>query len=340
MHRRITWPAWLQRMGRAGPSSGAADACALARSWQPGPRVCAAYLLPAWGRQQSIVSPRSHPLSSWKWIRTTCRSFSRSSGRAGPMPSILGRPPRGMDGPWVPRHRGQPAGLPCCRGMRRGGRGHKKRCPTGLAVQGPMHLACWRAPRLPGRPTLRRTLCCRAARGLLGPPVSAHVMRGEHTLLRASSLLPGLASGLGGLPPVRRAPAAVEALPRVGRRGALAPPVCSAVAVGILASATPPGGCLSVRPGPTLMAGLTAPRCAPALAPASVGSHCAPALRALSYAGVCSPSLRLPPARPAAALRHAVTAGSAAAFLCMVRAALLSALVRPLPLPAALEGLL
>ena len=109
MHRRITWPAWLQRMGRAGPSSGAADACAPARSWQPGPRVCAVYLLPAWGRQQSIVSPRSHPLSSWKWIRATCRSFSRSSGRAGPMPSILGRPPRGMDGDALLRQaRGHP----------------------------------------------------------------------------------------------------------------------------------------------------------------------------------------------------------------------------------------
>lgn len=71
-------------------------------------------------------------------------------------------------GPWVPRHRGQPAGFPCCRGMRRGGRGHKKRCPTGLAVQGPMHLACWRAPRLPGRPTLRRTVCRWMTRG---PPV-------------------------------------------------------------------------------------------------------------------------------------------------------------------------
>ena len=243
-------------------------------------------------------------------------------------------------GPWAPRHRGQPAGFPCCRGMRRGGRGHKKRCPARPAVQGPMHLACWRAPCLPGRPTLRHTACRWMTRGPLGPPVSAHVMRGEHTLLRASSLLPGLAPGLGGLPPVRRAPAAVDALPRVGRLCALASPVCSAVAVGILASATPPGGCLSVRPGPTLMAGLTAPRCAPALAPASVGSHCAPALRALSYAGVCSPSLRLPPARPAAALRPAVTAGSAAALLCMVRAALLPALVRPLPLPAALEGLL
>lgn len=195
-------------------------------------------------------------------------------------------------------------------------------------------------PRLPGRPTLRRTVCRWTTRGPLGLPVSAHVMRGEHTLLRASSLLPGLAPGLGGLLPVRRAPAAVDALPRVGRLCALAPPVCSAVAVGILASATPPGGCLSVRPGPTLMAGLTAPRCAPALAPALVGSHCAPALLALGYAGVCSPSLRLPPARPAAALRPAVTAGSAAALLCMVRAVLLSALVRPLPLPAALEGLL
>ena len=177
-------------------------------------------------------------------------------------------------------------------------------------------------------------------RGPLGPPVSAHVMRGEHTLLRASSLLPGPAPGLGGLLPVRPAPAAVDALPQVGRLCALASPVCSAVAVGILASATPPGGCLSVRPGPTLMAGLTAPRCAPALAPASVGSHCAPALLALGYAGVCSPPLRLPPARPAAALRPAVTAGSAATLLCMVRAALLSALVRPLPMPAALEGLL
>ena len=35
-----------------------------------------------------------------------------------------------------------------------------------------------------------------------------------------------------------------------------------------------------------------------------------------------------------------MTAGSAAALLCMVRAALLPALVRPPPLPAVLEGLL
>ena len=206
------------------------------------------------------MSLRCQPLSSWEWIRATCRPSSRSSGRAGPVPPIVGRPPRSIGGDTL------------------------------------LRWARRRPVTADSRPTLRHTVCRWMTRGPLGPPVSAHVMRGEHTLLRASSLLPGLAPGLGGLPPVRRAPAAVDALPRVGRLCALASPVRSAAVVGVLVPAAPPGGCLSVRPGPTLMAGLTAPRCAPALVPALVGSHYAPASRAPGSACVCSPSLRPPPA--------------------------------------------
>lgn len=74
-----------------------------------------------------------------------------NAAHLGEAPSWQGWGCAPQAGPWAPRHRGQPAGFPCCRGMRRGGRGHKKRRSARPAVQGPMHLACWRA-HLPAGP--------------------------------------------------------------------------------------------------------------------------------------------------------------------------------------------
>ena len=187
-------PGLQSRVLRRAPGSPARASALHICSWPGGDsnpsRPCAAALCPP-GNGSAL--PAGPLLAPWDG-RGQCRPSwggplvawmgMRSSGRpvGAPSPRTTGRPP--LLSRDAPRRQGPQEALT------RQARSPRADAPCLLA-----------RPRLPGRPTLRRTVCRWMTRGPLGPPVSAHVMRGEHTLLRASSLLPGLASGLGGPPP-------------------------------------------------------------------------------------------------------------------------------------------